>query len=100
MGSNDPDWPVLYFKQNAIKLTAMFSTTPAAGGQTLIRYGTELLSADLPVPADAPDPRYNDGDKTLRFEWTDESAEAVIAFYQERLPPARLGVHDRATRLQ
>lgn len=85
MGSNDPDWPVLYFKQNAIKLTAMFSTTPAAGGQTLIRYSTELLSADLPVPSNAPDPRYNDGDQTLRFESTDEAAETVFAFYQERL---------------
>ena len=65
--------------------TASQAAAPAAG-KTLIRYSTELLSADLPVPPDAPDPRYNDGDKSLRFEWPGEAADAVVAFYLKRLP--------------
>src|SRR6185503_15330595 len=64
--------PMMYFKRNAIRLMAWISTAPAQDNKTVIRYSTELMSADLPVPPDAPDPRYNDSDGTLRYDWPGE----------------------------
>ena len=78
--------PMMYFKRNAIRLMAWISTAPAQDNKTVIRYSTELMSADLPVSADAPDPRYNDSDGTLRFDWPGEDADPVVAFYQKALP--------------
>ena len=77
--------PMMYFKRNAIRLMAWISTAPAQDNKTVIRYSTELMSADLPVPADAPDPRYNDSDGTLRYDWPGEDAQPVVAFYQKAL---------------
>ena len=84
--SRDPKSPMMYFKRNAIRVMAWVSSAEAEGGKTLIRYSTEQLSADLPVPPDAPDPDYTDFQKTLRFEWPGDNADAVVAFYQQRLP--------------
>lgn len=84
-GSDDPNSPMLYFKRNAIRLTAWVSFAPALGNKTLVRYSTELLSADLPAPPDAPKPDYDDFQKTLRIEWPDGNAEPIMAFYQKRL---------------
>ena len=81
----DTDSPMLYFKRNAIQVMAWISTAPAQGNKTTIRYSTTLLSADLPVPPTAPDPRYNDTDNTLRYDWPDEDASPVFTFYQKRL---------------
>ncbi len=83
-GSDDA--PMMYFKKNAIRVMAWISTAPAQGNKTMIRYSTELLSADLPVPPNAPDPRYNDTDKSLSFDFPGEDSLPVIAFYQEALP--------------
>lgn len=86
MAGDEATSPMMYFKRNAIRLMAWISTAPAQDNKTVIRYSTELMSAELPVPVDAPDPRYNDSDGTLRYEWPGENADPVVAFYQERLP--------------
>lgn len=83
-----PDSSMQYFKRNAIKLMSWVSTTEAEGKKTLIRYSTELLQADLPAPADIPDPEYTDFQKTLRYDAPQDKTDAIIAFYQERLTKA------------
>jgi Tol biopolymer transport system component len=83
---DQPDATMRYFKRNAIKLQAWVMTTPAEGGKTLIQYDTELLSADLPAPPDTADPRYDDSEKKLWFESPAAQTDAIIEFYQERLP--------------
>jgi hypothetical protein len=74
------------FKRNAIKLQAWVSTTPAEGGKTLIRYSSELLSADLPAPPSIAQPQYTDSQKTLRFDAPLEETSDIVKFYQQRLP--------------
>lgn len=74
------------FKRNAIRVQAWVSLIPAEGNKTLIRYDTELLSADLPAPPGTARPDYTDFQKTLRFDSPTEQTDAIIAFYQERLP--------------
>ena len=80
-----PDSSMQYFKRNGIKLQSWIMTTPAEGGKTLIRYSTDLLSADLPAPPGTDDPDYNDSQKTLRFAAAADKSDAIIAFYKERL---------------
>jgi hypothetical protein len=75
-----------YFKQNAIKLQVWISTPPGAEGKTLIQYDTELWQVDLPAPEGTEDPRYTDFQKTLRFDSPQDQTDAILAFYQERLP--------------
>jgi hypothetical protein len=84
--ANQPDSAMQYFKRNAIKLQLWVMTTPAEGGKTLIRYSTDLLSADLPAPSDATDPRYSDHQKTLRMDEPSAKTDAILTFYLERLP--------------
>jgi len=82
--SSDPQSPMMYFKRNAIRLMAWISSAPALGNKTIIKYSADLLSADLPIPPDVPDPRYDDSDKTVRFDAPDGQADAIIAFYQKQ----------------
>ncbi|MES2788960.1 MAG: hypothetical protein V4719_05010 [Planctomycetota bacterium] len=84
--ANQADSSTQYFKQNAIKLQAWISVTPAEGGKTLIQYSTELLQADLPAPPDIAHPEYTDFQKTLRFDAPQDQTDAIVAFYQQRLP--------------
>jgi hypothetical protein len=84
--ATDKDSQMLYFKKNAIKLMSWVSTTPAEGGKTLIRYSTELLQVDLPVPPMVEDPGYTDSLKRVTYDLPKDQTDAVIAFYQERLP--------------
>ena len=86
--ANQPDSAMQYFKRNAIKLQLWVSIAAAEGGKTLIQYDTELLSADLPAPPSIADPDYTDIQKTLRFDAPQDQTEAILAFYQERLPKA------------
>ena len=79
------DTPIMYFKINAIRVMVWVSKAPAQGNQTMIRYSTELLSADLPVPPDAPDPRYEDVEQSLRFEYPGEDSLPVVKFYRDAL---------------
>lgn len=83
--ANQPGSSMEYFKRNGIKLQSWIMTTPADGGKTLIRYSTDLLSADLPAPPGTDDPDYNDTQKTLRFAAAADKSDAIIAFYQQRL---------------
>jgi hypothetical protein len=75
----------MYFKQNAVKLSARVSVHDAQPGKTFIDYSSEQLSADLPVPADAPDPRYTDGMKTLHFDYPGKAVVKLAAFYGDEL---------------
>jgi len=83
--SADPNSPMMYFKKNAIRVMAWISPTPAQNNKTSIRYSTDLLSADLPVPPDAPDPRYNDSDKSLRYDYPGEDIAPLVEFYTKKL---------------
>jgi hypothetical protein len=49
-----------YFKRNAVKLSATVGAAPAQGGKTVITYGSEQLSADLPVPPKSDRVQYSD----------------------------------------
>jgi hypothetical protein len=83
--AGDEESPMMYFKKNAIRLMAWVSTAPAQDNKTMIRYTTELLSADLPAPPEVADPRYNDRDKSLRFDYPGEDTTPLVKFYQEAL---------------
>lgn len=76
-----------YFKRNGIQLHLWVMTTPAEGGKTLIRYNTELMQVDLPVPPDMTSVAdYSDSQKTLRFDAPKETADSIVVFYQEQMP--------------
>lgn len=83
--SSDPQSPMMYFKKNAIRIMAWVSSAPAQGNKTHIQYSTDLLSADLPIPPDAPDPRYNDSDKSLRYDYPGEDIGPLVDFYRQKL---------------
>src|SRR6185436_1732529 len=84
--ANQPGSSMQYFKRNAIQIQSWVTTTPAEGGKTLIRYSAELLQVDLPAPTFIADPDYTDFQKTLRFDAPADKTDAILAFYQERLP--------------
>lgn len=73
-----------WFKKNAVRLTVTVSSAPAQGGKTMISFGSELMSADLPAPEQAGDLRYSDQTRELSFETT-ETKEAVTEFYKRTL---------------
>ncbi len=74
----------LYFKKNAVKLSAWPSVAPAQGGQTVIQLSTELMSVDLPAPAVLLDAAYADTTKALALE-VDMKPEALADFYKKAL---------------
>lgn len=85
--ATNADSQMLYFKKNAIYLLSWVSTTKADGkDKTLIRYSTELFQCDLPVPPMVEDPEYTDFLKRLTYDLPNDQTDAIIAFYQERLP--------------
>jgi hypothetical protein len=77
-----------WFKQNAVRLIVTVSSAPAQGGKTMISFGSELMSADLPAPEQAGDLRYSDQTKELSFDTT-ETKEAVTDFYKRTLGKAQ-----------
>ncbi|MDX1943950.1 MAG: hypothetical protein SFU86_00980 [Pirellulaceae bacterium] len=84
-GDTRQEMVMQYFKRNAIQLQLWVMKTPAEGGKTLIRYGTELLQVDFPLPPGAKQLDYTDAHKTLRFEMVGHDTAAIFAFYRERL---------------
>jgi hypothetical protein len=74
-----------YFKWNAVHLSADVRSFDNQPGKTYITYSTELMSADLPAPADANDPRYTDSMKELRFQASGNAVGKLAAFYKEEL---------------
>lgn len=77
----------LWFKQNAVRLTAFVVTAPAQDNKTSLTYSTELMSADLPAPAVTSDLQYSDTTKTVSFD-SRESMTDVLKFYQSALAKA------------
>lgn len=77
----------LYFKKNAVKLSAWPSVAPAQGGKTVIQLAAELMSVDLPAPPVLLDASYADTTKALFLE-VDMAPEALAAFYKEALGKA------------
>lgn len=75
---------VQFFKQNAVRLTASVSAAPAQDGKTAITYSAELMSADLPAPANAETVQYADSVPNLFFDSPD-SQDKVVAYYRETL---------------
>ena len=71
---------VLFFKQNAVRLAARISTAPAQGGKTVIDYSTELMSVDLPAPADTVRLQYADVNTQLSFD-AKTSEQDIVRFY-------------------
>jgi hypothetical protein len=74
----------LFFKQNAVRLKAFIVAAPAQAGKTMITYSSELMSADLPAPANALGAQYSDANTQLLFD-TDASLAEVVDFYRETL---------------
>jgi hypothetical protein len=75
------------FKRNAIKLHVSVSTHENRPGDTMIRYTTQMLAADLPLPPTGvalDTVRYSDGTKTLTFDTT-AKVDDVAAFYRDTL---------------
>ena len=77
----------LYFKKNAVKVSARPSVAPAQGGKTMIQLSTELMSVDLPAPAGLLNAAYADSTKALFLE-VDMKSEALANFYKEALGKA------------
>jgi hypothetical protein len=75
----------MYFKWNAVHLSADVRSFDNQPGKTYITYSTEVLSADLPLPADVDDPRYADEMKELRFQLSGNAVSKLVAFYKEEL---------------
>jgi hypothetical protein len=79
------EMPMLYFKKNGIRVMAWISKAPAQDNKTMLRYSTELLSADLPFPPDVPTARYDDADKSVSFDYQGEEIDPLVQFYQQEL---------------
>jgi hypothetical protein len=73
-----------FYKQNAVRLTAFISAAPALGGKTAIQYSTEMMSADLPAPAEVEKLDYSDSPAQLYFE-TAISPKDLADFYRKAL---------------
>lgn len=76
-----------HFKRNAIQLAARVMAPPAQPGTTSIDFTAELMSADLPAPADAERIQYADSNKRLDVQAVG-SPDDVAAYYKQALAPA------------
>jgi hypothetical protein len=77
----------LFFKQNAVRLSAHVAVAPAQGNRTVLTYSTEQLSADIPAPAAAIGLQYSDSTKAILFD-VDADMETIHGFYTETLAAA------------
>lgn len=74
----------LYFKKNAVKVSAFSSVAPAQGGKTVVQLSSELMSVDLPAPPEAVGAAYADVTKALSLE-VDMKPQDLTAFYKDAL---------------
>lgn len=89
----------LWFKQNAVRLTAFVATAPAQGNKTSITYSAELMSADLPAPVATINLQYADVTKAVSFDSAD-SIPDVLKFYQTALEKAGWkATHDKLIKI-
>lgn len=72
------------FKQGLNRILVTISSAPAQDGKTMISYGSELMSGDLPAPPDALDVRYVESQRKLDFT-TAGDKEGVFAYYKQAL---------------
>jgi hypothetical protein len=72
------------FKQNAVQLSARIMPAPNQAGKSLINFTSELMSADLPAPADALSVQYSDSVKQLSFD-SPKTMEEVDAYFRQEL---------------
>ena len=77
----------MFFKQHAIRLTANVAAAPAQGGKTVITYSGELMSVDLPAPAETIGLQYSDVTTQLFFDSKQSSAD-IFDFYRQTLAKA------------
>jgi hypothetical protein len=77
----------MFFKKNAVRISAWPSVAPAQGNKTVIQLGSELLSADLPAPPALLDASYADTTKALSID-VDMTPEGLAAFYRDALGKA------------
>ena len=76
-----------FFKQNAVRLNARASKAPAQGGKTAIDFSTDLMSVDLPAPAETINLQYSDSTAQLLFDTT-AGKDELDQFYRKILKPA------------
>lgn len=74
----------LSFKRNAIEASATVQSAPAQGGKTVIQFGTQLLSHDLPAPPDAENVQYSDSPAQLSLDWS-KDVGATADYYRHVL---------------
>lgn len=71
----------MYFKRNAIKLSAWVRGHENQPGKTFIDYSSELMSADLPLPTDVENAQYVDSMTRLTFNCSNERFDDLVKFY-------------------
>ncbi|MCA9122213.1 MAG: hypothetical protein H6822_21200 [Planctomycetaceae bacterium] len=74
---------MMYFKQNAIKLSAWVRGHESQPGKTFIDYSSELMSADLPLPTGVEDSQYVDSMGRLTFTCSNERFNELAKFYAD-----------------
>ena len=80
--------PSLFFRQNAIRLTAFITVAPAQGNKTTLTYSTELMSVELPAAKGAINVQYSDSPAQLFLDHPGTMSE-VVTIYRKLLAPAR-----------
>ncbi|MCE9519124.1 MAG: hypothetical protein K8R87_06190 [Verrucomicrobia bacterium] len=80
-GNEGDSW---HYKQGLNRISVTISAAPAQGGKTMISYGSELMSGDLPAPPDALDVRYVESQQKLTFDITGEK-EGLFSYYKQAL---------------
>jgi hypothetical protein len=78
---------VQFFKQNAVRLSARSAQAPAQGNKTMIQLSSELMSADLPAPAETISTSYSDATKALAID-VDMTRDQLLTFYKDALGKA------------
>jgi hypothetical protein len=73
-----------FYRQMAIRLTATTTAAPAQDGKTVVSYSTELISAELPAPADAKGLQYSEPPVQLALDFSGDLA-AADQWYREQL---------------
>jgi hypothetical protein len=82
----------LFFRQNAVRLSANVMSAPAQENKVAITYSTEQLSAEIPAPAETVQLQYSDSTKQLFFDYAADDIDAGFAevhkFFNDKLGAA------------
>ncbi len=77
----------MFFKQNAVRLSANVATAPAQDNKTVITYSADQMSADIPAPAETSGLQYSDSTKAILFD-VDSDLGTIHKFYNDVLAKA------------